>query len=141
MENNTEAQAVENPLLLEAIREHAEKGTDATATALVHQLKSATFLTAMLENNLNVDDGVVKEGSRFSVGLIEDDEGRMLLPIFSDWVHLNESSPGKDGLVLSAEWAFSMAVEQYDGVVINHTRMALPIYKGFLVKILGVKNA
>ena len=71
----------------------------------------------------------------------EDDEGRMLLPIFSDWVHLNESSPGKDGLVLSAEWAFSMAVEQYDGVVINHTRMALPIYKGFLVKILGVKNA
>jgi hypothetical protein len=141
MESETEVKAVQNPFLLEAIKGHFEKGTDATANALVQQLKSATFLTAMIENNLEIEEGVVKKGSKFGIALIKDGEGRMLLPLFSDRVHLNESAPGKDGLVMSADWAFSMAIEQYEGVVINHTGMALPIYKDFLSKLIETKNA
>ena len=132
---------VQNPSLIRAIRDHFENNSNETYDELFDQLRNASFLVALLENNLKTEEGVAQEGSNFSIALIEDNAGKMLLPIFTDWIHLNESAPGKDGIVLDSDWAFSMAIENYDGVVINHTGMALPIYNEFLKKITGEGNA
>lgn len=133
--------AIENPMLLLAIKNYSENNSDETANELVKQLKVATFLAAMMDDSMKVIDGIVQEGSTFSLGIIKDDDGKSLLPIFTDWVHLSESVPGKSGFVMGAEWAFSMGKNQFDGVVINHTGMALPIYKGFLASLFGEQNA
>ncbi len=139
--SDAEVKAVENPLLVLAIKEHHELNSNESADNLMAELSKATYLTAMMTNNMNIVDGIAQEGSTFGLGLIKDEEERMLLPIFTDWIHLNESAPGKNGLVLSADWAFSMGSDEFDGIVINPTGFALPLYKDFLQHLVARANA
>jgi hypothetical protein len=139
--SEAEVKAVENPSLVSAIREHHELNSNESADNLTAELSKANYLAAMMTNNMDIVDGIAQEGSTFGLGLIKDEEGRMLLPIFTDWIHLNESAPGKSGLVLSAGWAYSMGSEEFDGVVINPTGLALPLYKDFLQHLVARKNA
>lgn len=138
---DAEVKAIENPTLVEAIREHHVLGSDESAGNLMSELLKATYLTAMMTNDMKIVDGIAQQGSKFGLGLIKDEEGRMLLPLFTDWVHLNESAPGKSGLVLSAGWAYSMGSEEFDGVVINPTGFALPLYKDTLKNLAARASA
>ena len=140
MDNNRVIKGVENPKLLSAIEKHLDDNSDETYNELVIQLRKGKYLAVMMNDNMKVVDGIVQQGSTLSLGLIEDDEGKMLLPLFTDWVHLAQSAPGKGGFVMDADWAFSMGKEQFDGVVINHTGMALPIYQKALSNLLNAKQ-
>ena len=140
--NNDEViKGVENPSLVEAIKEHYEKNSEQSTNTLVSELLKATYLTAVMDDNMQIENGTLQVGSTLSLGTITDEEGRTLLPIFTDWIHLNDSVPGKSGFVMNAEWALSSGRDEFDGVVINHTGLALPIYKEFLSKLLSEKNA
>jgi hypothetical protein len=138
---DAEVKAVENPSLVDAISNHNTSNSDESADNLMSELFKATYLTAMMTNNMNIIDGIAQEGSTFGLGLIKDEEDRMLLPIFTDWVHLDKFAPGKSGLVLSAGWAYSMGSDEFDGVVINPTGYALPLYKDFLKGLAARANA
>jgi len=139
--NDKVIKGLENPNLLSAIKSHSDMNSNETFNELSIQLLKAEYLAAVMNDNMYIVDGIVQDGSTLGLGVIEDKEGKKLLPLFTDWVHLNESSPEKSGLVMNADWAFSMGKDQFDGVIINHTRMALPIYKGFLSELLSRKNA
>ena len=139
--SEAEVKAIENPSLVAAISVHYKADTNESADKLMSELLKSRYLTAMITNNMNIVDGVVQEGSTFGLGIIKDEQGRMILPIFTDWIHLNESSPGKSGLVLSAEWAFSMGSEEFDGVVVNPSGFALPLYSDFLKSLVARINA
>ena len=140
-DNDETVKAIENPELIAAIKKHYENNTDQSADELLPQLIKAKYLAAIMNENIVINEGVMQKGSTFDLGFIKDDQNRTLLPIFTDWIHLNKSASAKSGLVMSAEWAFSMGKDDFDGVVINHTGLALPIYKKLLIHLLNLINA
>ena len=139
--NDKDIKAIENPGLVAAIKRHYENNSNQSAEELTAELIKAKYLAAIINADLEYKEDMIQKGSTFNLGIIEDADGRSLLPIFTDWIHLNESVPGKSGFVMSAKRAFTMGKDEFDGVVINHTGLALPIYKNMLAYLLSFIKA
>ena len=118
---------VRNPALTAALATDVLHNTPATRRAATAELMKATFLVAILTQEVRekpVAPGQVtwQAGSRFSVLLSNDGQGGKVLPLFTDWDALRQwTDEPVSGLVIPAAeaWAFALTDETYTGVVVN----------------------
>lgn len=120
--------AIENPNLLQAIKEHKENPDEEGNSKLTYALTSATFLALSYTDNLNMEhknqnEYIVKEGSSFNLHFISDDQGNSYLPIFTDWKHVKDfTADDVSGLIFPAKDIFNffdLNEDNLKGIIIN----------------------
>jgi len=116
---------VTNPALLAAMN-GLGAGTDQTATdTLIRELNRAVYLVATLLDQANVKQEspghvTFEKGSLIKVLLVTTSDEQSLLPLFTDWDAIRTwTSDPVSSMVMSANQAWDLALEQYQGVVIN----------------------
>lgn len=125
---------VTNPGLLAALNAFAADQSEDHLDGLLTELNQAVYLVATLLDEANVQetdtpgDIVFKKGSVIQVIAAADDDGNSLLPLFTDWdaIKLWTQDPVQT-LVMPAADAWSFALGDYNGVIINPAGPSLPL--------------
>ena len=120
-------QPVANPALTAALDALIQADTPATRQQVAEQLEQATYLVAILDNELRSTPGqapgqvTLQAGSRFGVLTCDDGEGGLVLPVFTDWEAVRSwTDRPVSALVMPAgeAWQFAQA-GSYAGVIVN----------------------
>ncbi len=116
---------VTNPALLAAMN-GLGAGTDQRAIdTLIRELNRAVYLVATLFDQANVKQGspgqmTFEKGSLIKVLVVTDSNERPLLPLFTDWDAIRKwTSDPVSSMVMPANQAWDLALDQYQGIVIN----------------------
>lgn len=137
---------VTNPALSAALAANAQHDTLDTRRELTRELLQATFLVAILTDEVQETPGEVPDqatwqpGSRFSVLLAGDGQSGRMLPLFSDWEALRQwtDQPVSGLLMPAAEaWVFALADDTYSGVVLNPATDCLTYRRPALAQLAG----
>lgn len=138
-------QPVENPALLRALARLLSDPTEAAKDEVVSELRQATYLVAMISDELEIPadhhgQTVFGEGSEIQVLIAETDDGVAFLPLFTDWQAIGDYTDEKvNAIVMPAAeaWAFALHDEVYQGAVINPAGDALPLGRPMLEFLLA----
>ena len=119
---------VENPELKEIMKTKPEEMTEEQLEAFVDAFMEATFIIpAELNSDVEALEGKTDEEIDLESMKLEDEDGNVLFPIYTDDDELEKLAAEEDfnlfGLVISAE-DFAMLLseteeDEFDGVVIN----------------------
>ena len=126
--------AVTNPRLLSTLTAFAADPSEDRLDALLTELNQAVYLVAALLDEAHVQetdtpgDVVFEKGSLIKVIAASDDDGNALLPLFTDWgaIKLWMEDPVQT-LVMPAADAWTFALRDYNGVIINPAGPSLPL--------------
>lgn len=118
---------VTNPALTAALDALLAADTAASRQQVAEQLEQATYLVAILDDELRTTPGTapgqvtLQAGSRFGVLTCDDGEGGQVLPVFTDWETVRSwTDQPVSALVMPAgeAWSFAQA-GSYAGVIVN----------------------
>lgn len=137
---------VTNPALAAALAADAQHDTPDTRREVTRTLREATFLVAILTDDVQETPGEApgqatwQVGSHFSVLLAGDGHDGKLLPLFSDWEALRQwTDQPVSGLLMPADeaWVFALADDTYTGVVLNPATDGLTFSRTALAQLAG----
>jgi hypothetical protein len=118
-------QPVTNPRLVAAIRKHQQVDAEETAVELFEELTQAVLLVGVIVDNpperTGEAEALFREGDRFGIIQVQDDDDQTLLTLFTDHAELQQfTDEANSTLVMPADEAMAFVLEQgYDGLVIN----------------------
>ena len=131
---------VENPALVSAMERVAKENSNEAKDLLVHELKRANFIAAMLADKLIKKEGSkpglisIEKGSQFGL-LCAKKDGKNYLLLFTDWNAIKAYTDlNVTAMVLPAKdaWSFALEGNTYQGIVINPAHNAVPLERPML---------
>lgn len=130
---------VKNPELLKAMDKLATDDSKAAKMNLMSELNKANYLVPVLSEELNKnsadDKGMISlnKNSDIKVLSMSDGRGNQFMPVFTDIGSAEKWSTDKEfkTIAMPAEkvWKFVLSKNEYDGVVVNPGKKALPLKK------------
>jgi len=136
MNNEIKAKELTNVNLTKAINQSLLNNTDEVYQELLAQLRKASFLIPLQRNKIKVQNGEVEDNSTIQFGLIQHD-GKLYLPVYTDWTNMENASPVNDGLVLSGMYLYDLVYKNYEGILINNKTKGIIIDKKMLLELIN----
>jgi SseB protein N-terminal domain len=130
---------VENPALVHALERAAREKSNAAKEALLVEVRKATYLAAILSDELKTSPGktpgsvTINEGSLIKFIGYEKD-GKNYMPLFTDWNAVRAyTKQDVDAFILRAPDAWSFVLNgKFAGVVINPAGSAFTLERSMI---------